>query len=530
MQRKDWYLGLPVVLAFGVSAIALQPGEARAQANELKIAVSTFATETLDAVDGGVGSFSYQLPLYDHLVTLNTRRQMVPGLAESWTVTPDGKIYTFKLRRGVKFHNGDDFSAADVINHFTVRLPKSKQGIFASEIAGLTESMQAPDPMTVVWTLKKADADFFGKLTPSDTTIGGITPKKATDDLGTEKFADMPIGTGPFKIVDRKKGASMHFDRITAHAYRPVPKFEKLRISRIPEEATRVAMLQRGEADIGEVDVEAAKTVVGHGGQVFEIPNAYVAFISFIGAWEQKAKDNKVPAADVRVRKALAMAINRQELLDIMLDKRGQLINAFLTFQGGLGYDEAWEKANGTAFDPAGAKRLLAEAGYPNGFKQKLWAMPLAGAPWFPKATEVIADYWRAIGVEVTFQQTDFGALGPQIYSRAEGALGDAYNLRTGRTDFAIGKLNNYMTTDGRNKVANINWNTEWNAANDVLDPKAREAAFQKLARDFRETYTLIPLFNTGALYGARRDIEGWEPTQGWPNISMRYEYLGRRS
>lgn len=525
-RASSWLLRSSLALA-GVSLLALTVSdEAAAQSGrELKVAVQQFTGEITDPAHAGFGMLVYQAPMFDYLVTLNEKREIVPGLAEKWSLAPDGITYTFNLRKGVKFHTGEEMTSEDV--KFSIERLKGKTGVFIAPVLGALDSIQTPDPYTAVIKLKRPDPDFIGYLSPTDTTIGAIVPKKYIERVGDDEFANKPVGTGLWKLVDRKKGSYFAYEAVP-HPYRQKPAFDKLRIMLVPEESARVAMLQRGEADFGDINYDSAKRLKASGDQVYEVENAFSAFVSFIGVWEDRAKQKNLPQRmeNVNVRKALAMAIDRKELLDFMIDGRGQLAGSFLGFPGTFGHDADMEKKYQTPYDPAGAKKLLAEAGYPNGFKQKMFSMPLAGATWFPKAMEVIADYWRKIGIDVELVQTEWGALNPIIYGRPDEGLGAVYDLRTSNTAFLVGKMNNYVVATGKGQVANVNWDEEYAKLSAITDPKAREAEFRKFMYKFNETYTLIPLFFAHALFGANKNLEGWRPISGWPTFGLQYEYF----
>jgi peptide/nickel transport system substrate-binding protein len=518
-------------LAAATSAVALLPTDhaAFAQGRELKVAVQQFTGEITDPAHAGFGMLVYQAPMFDYLVTIDAKREIVPGLAEKWTVASDGLTYTFHLRKGVRFHTGDEMTSEDV--KFSIERLAGKTGVFIAPLLAALDSIQTPDPYTAVFKLKKPDADFIGYLSPVDTTIGAVVSKKYITRVGDEEFANKPVGTGVWKLTERKKGAYFAYEAVP-HPYRPKPAYDKLRITLVPEESTRVAMLQRGEADLGDIGYDAAKRLKASGDQVFEVQNAFSAFVSFIGVWEERAKKNNIPQRleNVNVRKALAMAIDRKELLDFMIDGRGQLAGSFLGFPGTFGFDAEMEKKYQIAYDPAGAKKLLAEAGYPNGFKQRMYSMPLAGATWFPKAMEVIADYWKKIGIDVELIQTEWGALNPIIYGRPDEGLGAVYDLRTSNTAFLVGKFNNYVVAAGKGQVANVNWDDDFAKLSAITDPKTREAEFRKMMYRFNETYTLIPLFFAHALFGANKNLDGWTPISGWPSFGLQYEHFKPRS
>ena len=167
-----------------------------------------------------------------------------PCLAESWTVSPDAKTYEFKLRQGVKFHNGDTMTAEDVI--FSFWRFKATQ---AKIIHDKTEKVEAVNPYLVRFKFKEPFPDFLEAMLPGSTTIGWIVPKKYVEKVGEAGFKKAPVGAGPYKFVEFVAG-----QRLVAEAFdgfwRKVPSIKRLEFHIISEPATRLAMAQRGEVDI----------------------------------------------------------------------------------------------------------------------------------------------------------------------------------------------------------------------------------------------------------------------------------------
>lgn len=512
--------------AFRISSLALAAllTAAPAFAKDLTVAYSSFSGELIDPINGGLANQIHQMPTFDYLVTFDSKMKFAPGLAESWTLSDDGLTYTFILRKGVKWHNGDAFTSADVEAHI-----KRLEGGTAPYIGTLLKaikSIETPDAHTVVFHLNAPFPDMLGYLSPANTTLGAITPKNYIEKVGVQEFQNTLVGTGPWKLVERKKGASFLFERTGEHAFRPIPSFERLRVIQVPEASTRIAMIQRGEADLIDIDPDAVERVQAAGGQVFEVPTSVMPFISFVGVWTDRAEELKVPTRDPRVRHALSMAIDRQELVDFLIGGRGAVATTFPTFPGGFGYDEAWDKANAVPFDPEGAKKLLAEAGYPDGFKLKFYTLPLGGAPWLPKMAEAVIQYWKAIGVEVELVVTDSGAALPVFYGRGDEAIGAAYTYRTTKSVFPVGAVSNYLMAEGKSQLAVMNWDEDYLRVAAVTEPAEREAAFKDIIHRLKDSYAMIPVIYASALFAGGKDITNWVPVEGWPSPSISYDSL----
>ncbi len=167
-----------------------------------------------------------------------------PSLAESWTVSPDARVYDFKLRKGVKFHNGDTMTAEDVIFSFW-----RYKAISAKYIQGKTEKVEAVNPYQVRFHFKEPFPDFLEYLIVGSTTIGWITPQKYVEKVGDAGFKKQPVGAGPYKFVEFVPGVKLVAEAFEDY-WRKVPNIKRLEFYIVSEPATRLAMVKRGEVDI----------------------------------------------------------------------------------------------------------------------------------------------------------------------------------------------------------------------------------------------------------------------------------------
>jgi peptide/nickel transport system substrate-binding protein len=521
MSKISWCAHIFLIFA-GLTATSFG---ASAQSTELRVAVSDFTGERVDPREGGFGMLIYHAPMFDYLVTMDTNRKRVPGVAESWSVSDDGTVYTFQIRNGMKFHNGDDVTAEDV--KFSIERLKGGAGSFVGPIYDSIQEMHIADPRRLVIKLKRPFPDFLDFLGPGDTSVGAIVPKKYIEKVGDDGFIRSPIGSGPWKLVEHKPGSYFLYDAFRNHPYRASPGFDRLRISLVPEESTRVAMLQRGEADIIDLGVDSIKTVEQSGNTVLDVPDSVLVTIGFIGTWEERASQQKVPTRleNTSVRRALSLAINRRELLDFLIAGRGKLAERFPAFPGGFGFNPKWADA-AMPYDPIQAKTILEQSGYRDGFSIRLYTLPLSGAPWAPKLAQVVADYWGEIGVKTEVVTTEWGAFGPIVYNRPDQALGSAYTWRVTNSSFPIGRMENYVEANGKALIALMPWDSDYSKLAAETDPKKREQMFDEMMDRLHETYAVIPIFYVDALYGAGKRITNWVPYHGWPSIGLSYEYF----
>ncbi len=305
----------------------------------------------------------------------------VPCLAESWTISPDYRVFEFKLRKGVKFQNGDEMTAEDVV--FTFQRYK---GTNVKIIRERLDKVEAINPYLFRVTFKTPFPNFFEYFLTGTSTIGWVVPKKYIEKVGDAEFKRNPIGCGPYKLVEFKAD-----QRIIGEAFdefwRKVPHVKRLEFPFIKELSTRYAMVTRGEIDIA-TDIKDVFGEKVKSDPSLRLVNAYSSS-RFIGSMASQW-DPKSPWSDPRVRKAASLAIDRKTLADVHMPGCGPV--------GGLALEGDPEALNlpPDPYDPERARKLMAEAGYAKGFHGGTY-YPFDGPFW--AYSEQIATYWKAIGI-----------------------------------------------------------------------------------------------------------------------------------
>jgi peptide/nickel transport system substrate-binding protein len=226
-----------------------------------------------------------------------------PCLAESWTISQDAKVYEFKLRKGVKFHNGDPLTAEDVIFSFW----RYKAGQ-AKIIHGKTEKVEAVNPHLVRFQFKESFPDFLEYLLPGATSIAWIVPKKYVEKVGDAGFKKHPVGAGPYKFVEFVAGSRMIGEAFTDF-WRKVPQIKRMELHIISEPATRLSMTRRGESDIstlmqGVFYEDLKKDQKLRMGLPLS-PTRWLVYMT--SQWDPKS-----PWSNAKVRKAASLAIDRK--------------------------------------------------------------------------------------------------------------------------------------------------------------------------------------------------------------------------
>ena len=378
-----WGLVLPLLamLAFGPA-----PAQAAPPAGVLKQAIHWgLSADWLDPATNA-GLVPSQITLYlfhDALLKPMPDGTYSPCLAESWTVSPDSKVYEFKLRKGVKFHNGDVMTAEDVV--FSFQRYKAAQ---AKIIQGKTEKIEAVNPHLVRLTFKEPFPDFLEYLLPGASAIGYVVPKKYVERVGEAGFKKNPVGAGPYKFVEFVTGVRLVGEAFEEY-WRKVPSIKRLEFHIISEPATRLAMARRGEVDIATLmqgvfyeDLKKDPKLT------MRPPLSSTRWLVYLTSqWDPKS-----PWSDLRVRKAASLAIDRKTLADVHMPGCGPV--GSLALEGDpMGVDYPADP-----YDPEQAKKLLAEAGYPKGFHGGKF-YPYQGGYW--PYGEQVANYWKAVGINV---------------------------------------------------------------------------------------------------------------------------------
>ncbi|MCS6801753.1 MAG: ABC transporter substrate-binding protein [Chloroflexota bacterium] len=295
-------------------------------------------------------------PMYDNLTQFGPKYEVKPSVAERWSVSPDGRTWTFNLRRDVKFWNGQPLTAEDVAFSLmqVIRSRWPAIGFFTS----VTEAT-AVDPWTVTVTTRQPDMAI-----PNGGAYLWIIPKAYYEEIGADAFSDRAIGSGPYEVAEYRPGDFIRYrKRSEPHAFRK-PQNDEIVFRTIPEAAQRANGLRTGELDLAagtSFPPDIAESLMRAGITVLSQPGAVVLLSMSQGVAEAR----NTPLKDKRVRLALNYAIDRESIAKNLYKGTAVPISQ-VALPGSPYFDES---VRPIPYDPAQARRLLAEAGYPNGFK-----------------------------------------------------------------------------------------------------------------------------------------------------------------
>lgn len=385
-----------------------QAGAAAKPTGELRIALAFLGAQRLipwaEVPSGGIKQ--YQMLMYDYLVGCTDDGQLSPedGLAEHWSEAPDQLSWTFRLRQGVKFHDGTDLTAEDV--KFSIDSlfdPKALAGLLGPT-KGAFKEVEIKDPYTAVVHLKRPSPFLPWNFSCATGSEGMILPKQYFQRLEADGFSKNPIGSGPYKVAKNAMGAQLQLEAVEQHWRLGVPKWKTVTFLLVPEESTRMAQLRTGEADVIAVSREKVPEVKASGFNVFSKLNDQVIAVYMQQQWDP------VPIADKRVRQALNLALDKEAIIKFVF--AGQGVPAAMYPIGSYGVAGGADPAlKPYPYDPQKAKQLLAEAGHASGFETKIYSYVTGDLPELPRLAEAVADYLGKVGVKAKITTMDRAAL-----------------------------------------------------------------------------------------------------------------------
>ena len=366
----------------------------------------TFVTLAHDAIESlspeDTGETVQWVPIanmFDGLYFVNENYELEPVLADSYEPSADGKTYTFKLKEGVTFHNGDAFSADDVVYTFEWIMDEANASTRAANFE-LVDSVEAPDATTVVVTLTEADVTFMVNVA---TTL--IYPAANHQEVGEDAFKGQPVGTGPFTL-----GEWSPQQRVTLNAYedyfRGRPNFDAIQIDVVPEAAGRMAALETGQADNSIWGLNAEdNTALKESGNFKVYESQQVATNHF-------PLNNEHPfLSDKAVRQALMWALDRESFAEDIFLGQAQVATSNLSPAVAKYYNPDVPKYE---YDPERARQLLEEAGWvegsdgvreKDGVKAAFTMMVFQGDTQRRPEAEIAQQWWSDIGVQVELQE-----------------------------------------------------------------------------------------------------------------------------
>ncbi len=460
----------------------------------------------LDAQVAATGdSQRYGWQLYDTLYGFDDKGNLQPSVATAVTRSDDGLRYTFTLRKDVKFHNGATLTAKDVKYSVERILAPETKSTRRPFFANLVDGVDANADGTVTIRLKRADGAFLNKV----AGYVQLVPKEYTESLGSpEAFARAPVGSGPYRFVEQKIGQSVEFARFDGY-WGPKPGVKRLVFRLIPDASSRVNALLASEVDI--VDYVAAADVA----RLKATPGVLVKPVQTGSPLAVRLYSNvpDTPLAKRQVRLALNHALDTQSIIKNVLHGIGAPMASYISSSYPYGVDPALKPY---AYDPALAKKLLAEAGYPNGFETEL----LCPSDMPKELCEVIAAYWSQVGVKAKVKVLDYSAWsrlnnthksGPMTMMQFSNAIYDPSHPIGGAAS-KDGTWSDYFNADIETLIAQ---------GNAEASREKRDQVFRQIGRVLHDDGHAVLISELYYTFGQDAKLD-WEPQPGSGYYNLR--------
>ena len=428
--------------------------------------------------------------IFDTLVTVDPEtNEVVPQIAESWEQTDD-QTYVFKIREGIKFHDGSDLTAEDV----KFSLDRARNSAAVSYIVNFIEEVTVDDDQTVT---VKTTAPYAPTLRNLAIPFAAIVPK-AVVEADENAFILNPVGSGPYKFVEWNQG-----DHVTLKAfddyYAGKPETENLIMKVIPETSQRTIALETGEVDLAyDLAVNDIPKVNSDDKlTVYEIPS--------LTCWYVSMNMNKKPFDNPKVREAMSMAIDRQTIIDTINAGSGQTADSIIA-PAVFGYYSTGVKE----YNPTKAKELLAEAGYPNGFSTTLWVNDNQSRIEMCQAMQAML---LEVGVQCNLEVLEFGSFISRTTAGDHDLAYFGWTTSSGDADYSYYSLE-HSTQQGaagnRSFLADSDVDKLIEEARSNTNEEERKELYKELAIKLDEINNNIPVYYSSINVGANKKVEGF--------------------
>jgi peptide/nickel transport system substrate-binding protein len=441
---------------------------------------------------GIITPYMFMYAIHDALVKPMPGNPMAPSLATHWNESSDGLTYDFELRQGVKFHNGDPFTAEDVKFSF-----ERYRGAGASELKKKVKAVEVVNPHQARFQLHEPWSDFLTFYATPATGAGWIVPRTYTEKLGREKFKEQPIGLGPYRFVSFQPGVEVVMEANTDY-WRKAPHVKRLVMKSVPDPTTRLAMLKRQEADVAYALWGAIGEEVRRDPRLKLEPVVPPTTQWLVFTYQQY--DPKSPWYDRRVRLAANHAIHRQaineaETLGYSIPT-GSIIPR--KFDGALPLEPY-------LYDPNRARRLLTEAGYARGFEAGDCTIDIG----FTGLGEALVNDLTAVGIRTKMRPVERAADQAAHRERTHKTLA---LQGSGAFGSAATRLNAFVTSTGSQSwIKDAEIDTWYAQQTRERDKKQREAVLHRIQQKLYDEARFIPIWDLGGLHasGPRVAVSG---------------------
>lgn len=463
------------------------------ESGELRVASASWGNEALDPAQSISNNGTYLRLMFDSIVGVDptgTEISKETGIAEDWTVSEDFRTYTLAIRQGVTFHDGTELTAEDV--KFTLDRLREGGGLdpFASQLTANEYEVTTNGDFEVEIQLGNPMPNLINLMSPLLSGASNlVVPQHYVEEVGAEAFGEEPMGTGPYRLVERQAGTSMTFEAAIPDHFAGAPRFERVTMRLIPEESTRLAMLRSDEVDFIDVGIEAIPSLESDGFKIFAHSAPDPLYLFF-----QLQRPDEL-TQDANLRQALSLAINREEINEALMGGHGEVTgNLFPAQIGG-------EPIDPVPYDLDMAKELLGRTPYgPEGepLVVSLQVSIREGWPQMLTIATAIQGYWDELGVESEIVYRDYAAFSEALTAQALPNPSAILLNIPGRTDWR--GISFFRCDRPLTSVCSPENEEFWQAWNAATSPEEEQAA----ARATEEYMLENQLVSTVVAYGVR--------------------------
>jgi peptide/nickel transport system substrate-binding protein len=482
----------------------------------LRVAMSTFSDGTFLPWNGSTGRKLYLDTIYEYLVYLDPDTLAPqPGLAEHWEVSPAGDTITLWLREDVPFHEGWGTLTADDVKYTIDRMmaPTSIAGM-ASTLRYLIDRVEVIDTYSLRITLSEPDVEFVSGYL-SNGVVLPIVSRDYVEQVGDEVANTHPIGTGPYTLSDYQEDTLIEVTAIDKGRgnWRVQPEFPTIRFLSAPEEFTRAAMLKAGEVDIAPINYDSIDALEAAGIRTLYVDANWAPVVRFGGLVAGRATAN-TPWQQRSVRQAMNYAVDKQAIAEHVLHGELDIV------PGDFPVPE-WRGLEPYPYDPERARALLAAAGYPDGFEMTLRTFTTSPGAELPIIAEVVAGYWRAVGIRTRIVPTTWTSLRSAWSTDHAGDI-DWTHRGLAFAGVVQGLIASVQSSNLFATYANDYTDAEVAAIGRETDPVKRSARIRELGQYLRDEAASVFIGFANEPYGISARVGDWPAlSQQGTNIDL---------
>lgn len=530
---RRWIFGALILVLFvvscGESATPTPVPDKAIPAGEVISVTATLADMGFDSALVGTGFWiPYHHEIFDFPLDQNQDGSIKPRLAKSWKVSGDQMTWTFEMQEDVKFHNGMSFTAEDAAWSFNRTFDPERSGSSAIAFAKFIDEIYS-EGNKVIWKSTEPDAAVPIRLGSWESTFGAIQSKEYFNSVDIETFRSQPVGTGPYKFAERVFGQYVKGTAFNDHWDKSrVPFYPEVTVMVVPELSTRLALLKTGGADLVEAGMPAIKEIQAAGYEVVTSPGAQTSNIwcAYNYDWQDPSSPSSGPCGDLKVRRAISLAIDRDAIGNALYFGLTDTLKAFRTGIISIGYPHDLEPE---PYNADLAKNLLAEAGF--GPQNQLSAdifTYVGDADWpdQPTFAEAIAGYLGEVGINTKVRVIDWTLVEENTaeyhasgggYPQGENQLslllrGDnpiVLSLRKQMSEYyCVGNPNPAVCDDNVNRMLE-----EMQGTFDLDEYAVKMKTFNTY---MYENYLTIPVLTGPAIFAISDKVGGWAPVAGF--------------